>query len=272
MVTNLQSISIRHKSNVLPFGTKTTPESEMAIAVNQQITKGEKQLGLKSPQEEPLNSNLGLKEAKDIVCQRIKNFVDRAEKLTFTDSLTKLPNTNSYKRRDRNKFILDACKKQSPLGVIFVDLNDFKPINDNHGHDEGDKALKASAKILTSSVTEEDMVFRKGGDEFLILLKNSDFKKTGEIAKEVCDNFKNQTLKLKDKGKLAANFSASVGYSTFDPTKIENAENATIITKDRENVFGKASDEFEKTYKKSDGAMYIAKELPEKGSEPIGVE
>jgi two-component system cell cycle response regulator len=78
------------------------------------------------------------------------------------DSLTRLWNRSS---------ILEA-RESSPLGVVMVDLDHFKQINDNHGHPAGDVVLRESARRMQNGVRQYDSIGRYGGEEFLILLPN----------------------------------------------------------------------------------------------------
>jgi len=75
-----------------------------------------------------------------------------------------------------NNAIGDAQKRSMKTAVFFIDLNKFKELNDNLGHDAGDLLLIETASRLTASVRADDMVFRVGGDEFLILIKGVDKK------------------------------------------------------------------------------------------------
>jgi diguanylate cyclase (GGDEF)-like protein len=85
------------------------------------------------------------------------------------DPLTQLPNRVLLLDRF-DQAIAGAKRHGSRLALLFIDLDDFKQINDAHGHGTGDQVLRLVAKRLTSSVREADTVSRHGGDEFLILL------------------------------------------------------------------------------------------------------
>ncbi len=91
-----------------------------------------------------------------------------ARHLAQHDGLTALPNNSHFRRR------LDDALDTGPLGrptlaVLFVDLEDFKPINDRHGHDTGNDLLRVVAQRLGRAVRADDIVCRLGGDEFACL-------------------------------------------------------------------------------------------------------
>ena len=89
----------------------------------------------------------------------------------FHDGLTELPNRTLF--ADRLQHALERTKRRkTAAAVLFLDLDDFKPINDNFGHDAGDKLLVAVAERITACVRPEDTVARLGGDEFTVLLED----------------------------------------------------------------------------------------------------
>jgi diguanylate cyclase (GGDEF)-like protein len=91
------------------------------------------------------------------------------EELSSTDELTGLPN-----RRGLNEFLgrlLSIARRHDEQGIVaFLDLDDFKTINDHYGHDTGDRLLNVFAKALKSSLRDSDFVARIGGDEFIFVL------------------------------------------------------------------------------------------------------
>ncbi|MDD3022813.1 MAG: EAL domain-containing protein [Syntrophomonadaceae bacterium] len=89
----------------------------------------------------------------------------------YYDSLTKLPNRNLYLDRLEME-IADARRNNSLLGVIFIDLDSFKNINNTLGHSAGDQILLETAKRFTDIGDKNYMVARSGGDEFLLLVAN----------------------------------------------------------------------------------------------------
>lgn len=96
---------------------------------------------------------------------------EEIEHLAFYDSLTDLPNRRLL--QDRLKIALATCKRTRLKGALFfIDLDNFKNLNDTLGHDIGDLLLKQVAHRLKSCVRECDTVARLGGDEFVIMLEN----------------------------------------------------------------------------------------------------
>ncbi len=96
---------------------------------------------------------------------------EEARRRSLHDDVTGLPNRALL--RDRLEHALAQAKRRSSsLTVLFIDLDDFKKVNDSHGHEVGDKVLRTIAERLQSSVRAEDTVGRQGGDEFLYLALN----------------------------------------------------------------------------------------------------
>ena len=92
------------------------------------------------------------------------------ENLAFYDSLTQLPNRQLL--HDRLKQAIGASAQSSKNGaLLFLDLDNFKILNDSHGHDAGDSLLRLVAKRLTHCLHEDDTVARLGGDEFVVLVE-----------------------------------------------------------------------------------------------------
>ena len=102
-----------------------------------------------------------------------KGMEEQIHQLAFYDTLTGLPNRRLLD--DRLNQALSACKRSSCFGaVMFIDLDNFKPLNDTHGHRAGDLLLVEVARRLTGSVREVDTVARFGGDEFVVVLSQLD--------------------------------------------------------------------------------------------------
>jgi diguanylate cyclase (GGDEF)-like protein len=95
----------------------------------------------------------------------------RIEHLAFYDALTDLPNRRLL--LDRLQRQLTACSRQPVnCGLMFIDLDNFKQVNDTQGHDAGDLLLQEVAQRLSQCVRDDDTIARFGGDEFVVLLRN----------------------------------------------------------------------------------------------------
>ncbi|WP_233265337.1 sensor domain-containing protein [Leifsonia sp. AG29] len=81
--------------------------------------------------------------------------------------------------------VVEAEEREQPLALLFVDLDDFKTINDELGHAAGDELLRQVARRLVAAVRAEDLVCRYGGDEFIVVCRNTDEQHAAEIAERI---------------------------------------------------------------------------------------
>ena len=115
---------------------------------------------------------------------------EKVKNLAYYDHLTGLPNKILFNNR-LNQCIREATLKGKDIGVLFLDLDSFKRINDTMGHAKGDELLKMVSKRLINILREEDTVCRVGGDEFLILIRNLDGENYIEnVTEKILDVFK----------------------------------------------------------------------------------
>lgn len=110
------------------------------------------------------------KELEQEIVKRIEMQED-IKILAYHDHLTGLPNKRLFNDR-LNRSILTAAKQGKSLGILFIDLDSFKRINDTMGHAKGDELLRMVSIRLTNTIREIDTVCRVAGDEFLILIHN----------------------------------------------------------------------------------------------------
>ena len=115
----------------------------------------------------------------------IKNYSKKIEYLLAYDTLTNIPNRRDFEERFKNQVLLKR-RKEAEISVIFLDVDDFKRINDELGHQKGDLVLKRVANILSSGIRETDLLARWGGEEFIIALIDSSL----ENSKIVCENLR----------------------------------------------------------------------------------
>ena len=140
-----------------------------------------------------------------------KNYEEQLEYLAFHDPLTGLTNRRYFTEKI-NQSIETAHKENRMLAVMYIDIDEFKGINDSLGHEVGDQLLKQFASRLKENVREEDILCRVGGDEFLVLLNNVKEKKAVvEIVSRLHKAF--QQPYLIDNHKLVS--TSSMGISVF---------------------------------------------------------
>jgi diguanylate cyclase (GGDEF)-like protein len=111
--------------------------------------------------------------------------LDRLERQTFEDALTGIANRRRLDLRLADEFGL-ALRHERPLAVAMADLDNFKAVNDRFSHAVGDAALRATAKIITGLLRHTDLVARFGGEEFVIVLVETD----AEAAMRVCEKLR----------------------------------------------------------------------------------
>jgi len=105
--------------------------------------------------------------------ERLRRAHVREQQLSRQDSLTGIANARVFEERAR-EVIARSRRTGSPTTLVYLDLDHFKRVNDEMGHSEGDRVLKAVASSLERSVRETDMVVRLGGDEFAVLMPDTD--------------------------------------------------------------------------------------------------
>jgi diguanylate cyclase (GGDEF)-like protein len=104
-----------------------------------------------------------------------------AERRAHTDSLTGLPNRRALD--DTFKLLIaQAGRAATPLSVVLIDLDHFKDVNDSYGHERGDEVLAAVATTLKEGLRSSDFAARMGGEEFLVLLPNTDPTTAARVA------------------------------------------------------------------------------------------
>jgi diguanylate cyclase (GGDEF)-like protein len=99
--------------------------------------------------------------------------VDFLTQLSVTDSLTGISNRYAFEKRIRSE-VRRADRYQLALTLAIIDIDHFKLVNDTQGHDEGDRLLTSTAKLVNTHIRDSDYFFRLGGDEFAVIFTNTD--------------------------------------------------------------------------------------------------
>lgn len=110
---------------------------------------------------------------------------DRLEESAATDPLTGLWNRRQLSLRLREE-VARAVRHGSSLALLMVDVDDLKPINDDHGHEAGDAALRRVGAVIQDHSRIDDVAARWGGDEFAVLVPGAGARDAAELAERVC--------------------------------------------------------------------------------------
>lgn len=163
--------------------------------------------------------------------RRLRAERDNFRREAVVDALTGVPN-----RRATDARVEEAWSSGTPFSVVFVDVDDFKSVNDTYGHDVGDRVLKAVAQALGKSLRHGDHLGRWGGEEFVLLL-------SGATGPEACSLTEKHRMAIEGiRGKeLGARsmITASFGVASFDPNAPDPSD--------------------ESLCQRADGALYKAK-------------
>lgn len=114
----------------------------------------------------------------------LRRYQRRISALATTDQLTKLPNRRGFDLL-ANQAMQEARRNQSALCVLMLDLDNFKQLNDSQGHMAGDEMLRRFANHLRNTVRKSDIICRWGGEEFILLLKDTTPEQARELAEKI---------------------------------------------------------------------------------------
>jgi diguanylate cyclase (GGDEF)-like protein len=159
---------------------------------------------------------------------RLRQELAEVSELVHTDTLTGL---NNY------RFLIPALEQELErtrrtgyaTGFIMVDLDHFKRINDEYGHDSGNLALQHAARLLRASVRKIDLPCRYGGEEFAVILPSSTLESSIQVAERIRHSLETNPLDLPD---IQLTITASLGVSLYAPTSYGDAQ-SLIKTADK---------------------------------------
>ena len=146
--------------------------------------------------------------------------LQKSEALSVTDDLTLLSNSrylNVVLRQETKR----AIRSSRPLSMLFLDLDSFKQVNDNHGHLAGSKALVEAGAVIRGCARETDVVARFGGDEFALILPDTGPEGAKAVAMRIRERIRSTTFLTSDG--LAVRLTASIGVATL-PDAARTAE------------------------------------------------
>jgi diguanylate cyclase (GGDEF)-like protein len=179
-----------------------------------------------------------------IVKIRVKNHIElqlksaKLEELSMCDSLTNVSNRRFFEKALEEKY-REIQREKGTLALIMVDIDFFKPYNDNYGHWQGDEALAKVARALRKTIKRPtDVVSRYGGEEFVVILKNCDKEGAKMMANSLVEAVRELQLEHK--------FSSAATHVTIS---------AGVALKEKESTISK-----EELLKEADEQLYHAKE------------
>lgn len=143
---------------------------------------------------------------------KLKEELATARREATTDSLTKLNNRGSFDQKITELTALHN-DEGSDFCIIFIDIDFFKKINDEHGHLVGDKVLSSLAQIIKSKVRGSDFVARYGGEEFVILLPDTRITNAFSVADSIRATIEKNKLTLRKTGISLGTITASFGVA-----------------------------------------------------------
>jgi diguanylate cyclase (GGDEF)-like protein/PAS domain S-box-containing protein len=155
-------------------------------------------------------------------------YQERLQFLAEHDALTRARNRRRFER-DLSDQVARARRYGEQAALLIVDVDDFKQINDTHGHRVGDRALQAIAAALMNRLRETDVVARIGGDEFAVLLPYADEYQAQVVASSLVDAIADCRLGTAGSGQLG--LSASIGLVLID--RDTESEEAVFVQADR---------------------------------------
>ncbi|GAH01563.1 unnamed protein product, partial [marine sediment metagenome] len=157
-----------------------------------------------------------------------KQMEEEMEKLAHFDSLTGACN-RGYGLSLLERELKFARRRKTPSLLAYIDINNFKDINDSFGHEEGDQVLKEVVILLKSTLREIDIICRMGGDEFLIIFPESS-QKDLPIIKE---RFNKNLIKLNQTIMKPYKIGFSIGISCYDPNNPQPMDELIRIADNR---------------------------------------
>lgn len=161
----------------------------------------------------------------------------KAHEEAATDELTGLATFRVLRDRLQGEMARSA-RSGDPFGVLFVDLDDFKGVNDRFGHEAGNRVLRLVADVLRKVVRSSDVAVRYGGDEFVVVLMGTNEAGARRVAEEVRRAVE---ASARDRGFVEGTVTVSVGVTGFDPREGRDEGVSVLEIADRALYAAKAA-------------------------------
>lgn len=146
--------------------------------------------------------------------------IEKLERKAEVDELTGLYNRRAFKERLEEE-IKRANRYGSTLSLMILDLDQFKPVNDQYGHLKGDEMLRKTGEIIRDTIRDTDVAVRYGGDEFCVIVTETHVDRAKTMGRRLCRTLKNSLPEVVD-GEV--DISCSIGLAQFDSNVPDAAE------------------------------------------------
>ncbi|QDU35377.1 Diguanylate cyclase DosC [Poriferisphaera corsica] len=123
--------------------------------------------------------------------EQLEMVVEKLEDIAATDPLTGLANRRAFARA-LGRYFAASTRDDTDLACIMIDLDGFKALNDTLGHQNGDKLLQHTSRVLQQFLRRSDLAGRFGGDEFVLLLPNTNQQRAIQVAERIQDEFRKE--------------------------------------------------------------------------------
>ncbi len=154
------------------------------------------------------------------------------ERLSRTDALTQLNNRLAATGRLREEF-LRMKRSGNAYAVVFIDIDHFKMINDHYGHEAGDQVLRQLAKVMAESVRATDFVSRYGGEEFMVILPDTNAAGARTIAEKIRWAVQERVFATVGRVTVSAGVATSLGEDKNEDEAVNRADKALYKAKEQ---------------------------------------
>lgn len=207
MIGGLRGVEVKNRLN-----KDTSTLHIPVIFLADKATSDEKIQGFNVKADDVVSKPINLPELTARIHSLSTRYRERDQALV-TDALTGLNNFHVFKRSLTHLFNV-AHRYKRAFSLAVLDLDDFKPVNDSHGHAVGDRMIQAFAKCMKQSFRETDILIRYGGDEFVALFPETNEKEALEGIERFKVNIANTYVSLDINTQLG--LSVSIGLASFE--------------------------------------------------------
>lgn len=146
--------------------------------------------------------------------QQLKSEMEQVREQAYTDSLTKIANRKKFDL-EIEAFMMDSREAKKPLALIYMDIDHFKSFNDTYGHQIGDQVLRMVAKTLKDGVKGRDLPCRFGGEEFVIVLPETDQDSAEQVGNALRESVKAKEIRNRSTGETLTRVTISGGVAVL---------------------------------------------------------